>query len=165
MAYGYAIAAAIAAAASWQVQAYRYDAKISNITKTAVESQRAALQKLIDANNILQDKKDEAIKVAEEQLFKSRASAAAADSDAGRLRKQLAAANSKLATATQPTTYSYAVTANELLGQCVSEYTKVAAEADGHVITIRLMLGAWPTLGHNTVINNPTESRDERPNN
>ena len=40
----------------------------------------------------------------------------------------------------------FATASAELLADCSAAYTELAAEADGHVSTIRVMQDAWPTL-------------------
>ena len=76
-----------------------------------------------------------------------RADAAGARAAADRLRKQTAAAAERLALPDTPAAAvtEYATAAGELLADCGRAYQELAAKADGHVSTIRLMQDAWPS--------------------
>ena len=77
-----------------------------------------------------------------------RADAAGARAAADRLRKQTAAAAERLALPDTPAAagIEYATATGELLASCAAAYQELAAVADGHVSTIRLMQDAWPTV-------------------
>ena len=61
------------------------------------------------------------------------------------LRQQLSDAEQRLADASPAALIEYARSLNHVFGQCSQRYAELAAVADGHVSTIRLMQDAWPS--------------------
>lgn len=73
-------------------------------------------------------------------LQDARTAATAADG----LRKQLATARHRIATAAKPAIAEYATATADVFEQCSGEYRALAEAADGHVADVRLMQRAWP---------------------
>lgn len=136
--------AAIAAAAAWNVQDWRYDAQLSKIHAQHATALADAHQKALDDTIKLQRTKDDAIKQAEQRATQNAASAAAARRDADGLRAQLASVPARIASATDSAVREYANAASVVFDQCVRSYQELASAADGHANDARLMLEAWP---------------------
>ena len=62
----------------------------------------------------------------------------------GSLRDQLAAATSRLPSATCDASREYATTINELFGQCAQAYQGMAEQADRHANDALMLQEAWP---------------------
>ena len=130
--------------AAWQIQGMRYDAIIAE--------QRAAQSTLLAEAHAnakreterLQKEKDEAEKRAAKRLADARADAARASAALGMLGD---AADSALRTAqhTHAACQSVVATSTDLLQQCGSRYSSVAAEADRAISEVMLLRDAWPS--------------------
>ena len=135
---------ALAAASTWQVQAWRYDAQISSIqAKHASESARAeAATRAQEAsfNQRLQDAQNAATK----RETKLRADADAARRTVDGLRGTLYNFRASLPNAAHATVIARADTAAELLGTCADEYRSVAEAADRIASDRQTLIDAWP---------------------
>lgn len=136
---------ALAAASTWHVQAWRYDAQIADIK--AAQAQAATLASEETARNFraITTQYEGALNDARKREADLRRHVAAARTESDGLRDAIYAFRAKLPNATTPTVAVAADTAAELLGACVNEYQDVAAAADGHAADARLMLEAWPS--------------------
>ena len=147
------LAAVIAAAGAWTAQSWRLGEQVQ-ASKTALESlQREHAEALtratasaLNATLVWQKAKDDALDRAQQRAKTQAAHAAAARRDADSLRSTLASASLRLPDATPSACVEYATASSGLLDQCAAQYQELAAVADGHVSTIRLMQDAWPTL-------------------
>lgn len=148
----YAAALAVGAALAWGAQGWRLGAQVQ-AGKTAIESlQREHAESLTRATGAAltttlrwQKDKDNAIDQAQQRAKTQAASAAAAVRERDSLRHALATASRRLPGAAQPACTEYATAVGGLLAQCAAAYQELAAVADGHVSTIRLMQDAWPS--------------------
>ena len=135
---------ALAAASTWHIQAWRYDAQIADI-KTQHTTQSAKAQADTRAaelafNQRLQDAQNAATK----RETKLRADAAAARRTADGLRGTLYEFRASLPNAAPATVIARADTAAELLGTCADEYRSVAESADRHAADAVMLFEAWP---------------------
>ena len=134
----------LAFAAGWLVNGWRADAAMSLLKKDHAEQVARNSAASLLTYSCMEKTKDEAIKSAQSQAVTLQADAGRATAAADSLRKQLATAALRIATAIRPAVDEYAATAGELLNSCTAEYRAVAAAADGHANAQRLMLEAWP---------------------
>lgn len=138
---------ALAAASTWHVQAWRYDAQIADIK--AAQAQAATLASEEAARNFraITTKYEGALNDARKREADLRRNVAAARTESDGLRDAIYAFRAKLPNATTATVAVAADTAAELLGACVNEYQDVAAAADGHAADARTLVEAWPVTG------------------
>ena len=138
---------AVAAASTWHVQAWRYDAQIAEI-KTA-HAQAATLASEEAARNFraITTKYEGALNDARKREADLRRNVAAARTESDRLRDAIYAFRAKLPNASAATVAVAADTAAELLGACADEYRSVAEAADGHAADLRTFGEAWPVTG------------------
>ena len=146
--YTHAIAAAVAGAlafgGAWQVQAWRFDARISDIKTQHATALASANQKALDDTIKMQRTKDDAIKAAQDRAKREAANAAALRTERDGLRAQLAATTVQLPSASCASVREYAATVNGLFDQCAGAYQDMAGKAAGHAADARLMLESWP---------------------
>jgi hypothetical protein len=135
---------AVAAASTWHVQAWRYDAQISSIQAQHSRALADAHQKALDDTIKMQRTKDDAIKAAEQRAKREAVNAAALRSERDGLRAQLAATTVQLPSASCSAVRAYAATLNGLFDQCAGAFEDMAGKAAGHAADSRLMLEAWP---------------------
>ena len=138
---------ALAAASTWHIQAWRYDAQIAEI-KTA-HAQAAALASEETAQNFraITTKYEGALNDARKREADLRRNVDAARTESDGLRDVIYAFRAKLPNAAAATVAVAADTAAELLGACVNEYRSVAEAADGHAADLRTLVEAWPVTG------------------
>ena len=149
----YAAALAVGAVLAWGAQGWRMGAKLQS-GKTAIETLRRehaesltrASGSALNATIAWQKVKDDAIDAAQQRAKAQAHSADIARRERDSLRNTIAAASLRLPDATPSACAEYAAAASGLLNQCAAAYQELAAVADGHVSTIRLMQEAWPTL-------------------
>ena len=138
------VAAALAGAGAWRVQAWRYDAQISSIqaqhARESAKAEAATRAQEASFNQRLQDAQNAATK----RETKLRADAAAARRTADGLRGTLYEFRASLPNAAPATVIARADTAAELLGACVDEYRSVAESADRHAADAVMLFEAWP---------------------
>lgn len=138
------VAGALAFGAGWQVQAWRYDARIADMEKTQATQLADSRKKALDDFTRMQGAKDAAIEEARKRAQANAAAAAAARRDADSLRAQLDSVPARIAAATDSAVREYAHAASVVFAECVRSYQELAAAADGHANDARLMREAWP---------------------
>ena len=147
------LAAAIAATGAWTAQSWRLGEQ-AQASKTALESLRRehaesltrATGAALNATLVWQKAKDDAIDRAQQRAKAQAHSADIARRERDSLRNTIATAGLRLPDATPSACVEYATASSGLLDQCAAAYQELAAVADGHVSTIRLMQEAWPTV-------------------
>ena len=148
----YAAALAVGAALAWGAQGWRMGAQVQ-AGKTALESLRRehaesltrATGAALNATLVWQKEKDDALDRAQERAKAQAHSADIARRERDSLRNTIAAASLRLPDASHAACIEYGAAASGLLNQCAAAYQELAAVADGHVSTIRLMQDAWPS--------------------
>ena len=149
----YAAALAVGAVLAWGAQGWRMGAQVQ-AGKTALETLRRehaesltrATGAALNATIAWQKVKDDAIDRAQQRAKAQAHSADIARRERDSLRNTIAAASLRLPDATPSACTEYGAAVSGLLNQCAAAYQELAAVADGHVSTIRLMREAWPTL-------------------
>lgn len=103
-----------------------------------------AAQAAAERTQALQRQKDEAIHAATLRAQQNALAAAAARTELGGLRNQLAAAQRRLPDASRAAADQYTAALGELLDQCAASYSSLAEKADGHASDVRTLREAWP---------------------
>lgn len=127
------VAAAIAFAATWQLQATRYEARLAEREAQIARAARAAEELARRREREMQRYVDEIARDAAKRQQTLAARAATTDRIAGQLRDDIARLNAR-PTPTDPAAarvFDDARRARELLGACAAEYRGVAGAADG----------------------------------
>ena len=135
---------ALAAASTWHVQAWRYDAQIADIK--AAQAQAATLASEETARNFraITTQYEGALNDARKRESNLRRHVAAARTESDGLRDAIYAFRAKLPNATATTVAVAADTAAELLGTCADEYRSVAEAADRIASDRQTLIDAWP---------------------
>ena len=149
----YAAALVVGAVLAWGAQGWRMGAQVQ-ASKTAMESLRRehaesltrATGAALNATIAWQKVKDDAIDRAQQRAKAQAHSADIARRERDSLRNTIAAASLRLPDAPPSACTEYGAAVSGLLNQCAAAYQELAAVADGHVSTIRLMQDAWPTV-------------------
>lgn len=136
---------ALAAASTWHVQAWRYDAQIAGIKTAHAQAATLASEETARKFRAITTQYEGALNDSRKREADLRRHVAAARTESDGLRDAIYAFRAKLPNASAATVAVAADTAAELLGACVNEYQDVAAAADGHANDARLMLDAWPS--------------------
>lgn len=135
---------AVAAASTWHVQAWRYDAQIAGIKEAHAQASTLASEEAARNFRTITTKYEGALNDARKREADLRRNVAAARTESDGLRDAIYAFRAKLPNATTTTVAVAADTAAELLGACAAEYQDVAAAADGHAADVRTLSSAWP---------------------
>ena len=138
------IAAALAAAASWQVQAWRYGEQIASIRAEAAESTARAEKAAQMVRDTRQQEVTRATQNAARRAQIARADADNARAELDRLRDDLRASAVPASGDACTAADQRATTLAELFGQCAGAYTSLARTADGHSNDVKTLIDAWP---------------------
>lgn len=140
------ITVAIAVAAfvgGFAVQGWRMDAKIAEIETTNAVAVVEATKAVAAEAARLQGKKDNALKVAQEQMRKNAIAADAARVELHRVRVEADRATSSIPTATCTSVRDYAATATSVFGECAVALEDMARKAGGHAVDSKALRDAW----------------------
>lgn len=138
------LGAALAGVGAWQVQAWRYDARIADMQQTHAQALADAAQKAMDQTIKMQRTKDAAIQQAEQRAAQNAAAASAARRTADGLRDTLYQFRASLPGLAPAAVIERADTAAELLGHCAGALTDLAVKADAHASDALMLQQAWP---------------------
>ena len=127
----------------WTMNGWRLNAQIDRMVSEHSQKLAAANKEALDRYVAMERKKQEAIDEANRIANRNAVAAAAARSDANRLRGQIATSE-RVSTATVASLRQYATTLGTIFEQCVDETQRLAAAADGHALDTRALMGAWP---------------------
>jgi len=136
--------AAAAFVGGFAVQGWRMDAKIAEIETTNAAAVVEATKAVAAEGTRLQGKKDNALKIAQEQVRKNAIAADAARIELHRLRLETDRATSAIPTATCTSVRDYATTAASVFGECSVALEDMARKADGHAVDSKALRDAWP---------------------
>jgi len=142
------ITAAIAVAAfvgGFAVQGWRMDAKIAEIESANAAAVVAATVQVAEESKRLQGQKDDALKVAQQQIRKNALATDAARIELHRVRVEANRATTAIVTATCPAVRDYATTSTSVFGECTVALEEMARLADGHAVDAKALKDAWPT--------------------
>ena len=158
--YTHLAAAGLAAVLAWQFQGVRLGADLAEARADATSeklavstAQRAADARVRRAELSITTKYQGVLNDALKTQSALQADAARAGRERDSLRKQLSAAEQRLAGASPAALIDYASTLNELLGQCSERYTALAAKADGHPADAATCRAAWPVIKSRPLLN------------
>lgn len=142
------ITAAIAVAAfvgGFAVQGWRMDSKLAEIETANAAAVVVATAQVAEEAKRLQGQKDDALKVAQQQIRKNALAADAARIELHRVRIEANRATAAIATATCPAVRDYATTSTSVFGECTVALEEMARLADGHAVDAKALRDAWPT--------------------
>jgi hypothetical protein len=131
---------------AWEVQAWRYGAKLANLTENA---QRAQTKSVIELQAKAQEQSkelQEALNAAVDREAKNIIDATSARNAADSLRKQLATISATPVSLSYPAvnTQSLPSVLPELLSDCATKYQGLAEEADRLANSAKTLTDAWP---------------------
>jgi hypothetical protein len=132
------MAAAAAAAGTWQIQSWRIEAIHADHARKALEATELARVE----TQKLQEIKDEALRMANARASQHRIAADGARTELDRLRDTIATADKNQPPNTSRT--DAAATARAILADCAAQYQSVARAADGHYSDAVTLQSAWP---------------------
>lgn len=145
------LAAIIAATGAWTAQSWRMGAQVQasqaaleSLKREHAESLTRATAGALNATIAWQKVKDDAIDRAQQRAKAQAHSADIARRERDSLRNTIAAASLRLPDATPSACAEYGVAVSGLLDQCSAAHQKLAAVADGHAASVKLMQDAWP---------------------
>lgn len=139
--------AAISAGTTWKIQDWRHEAEITAIEKRYTE---AAIKAANDAWTIERGLHDAIYKADQQRIARERrlrGDAAGAVRAADGLRDEIARLRASNRAVPAETVVVRADTAQQLLGDCATEYRAVAEKADRHASDAKMMFDAWPVGG------------------
>ena len=135
---------ALAAASTWHVQAWRYDAQIAGIKTAHAQAATLASEEAARNSRAITTQYEGALNDARKREADLRRNVAAARTESDGLRDAIYAFRAKLPNATATTVAVAADTAAELLGTCADEYRSVAEAADRIASDRQTLIDAWP---------------------
>lgn len=137
---------AVAAASTWHVQAWRYDAQIAGIHRA--HAQAAALASEETARNFraITTKYEGALNAARTRETVLRRNADLARTESDGVRAQLSDAARRIADAPTSAVAEYATAVGGLFADCSRGYQGMAAKASGHAADVRALTEAWPVM-------------------
>ena len=138
---------ALAAASTWHVQAWRYDAQIAEIKTAHAQAATLASEEASRNFRAITTKYEGALNAARTRETVLRRNADLARTESDGLRSQLTDAARRIAAAPPASVAEYATTVNRLFDQCQRDYQEVARLAQGHADDVRMILEAWPSAG------------------
>lgn len=136
---------AVAAASTWHVQAWRYDAQIADIKAAHVRAHNLAAEESTRIFRANTEKYQGALNDARTREAALRRDLAAARRTVDGLRGTLYDFRASLPGASTAALIARADTAAELFGACVDEYRSVAESADRHASDAVMLIEAWPS--------------------
>ena len=138
------VAAVLAAAGAWQVQAWRYGLQIADLKAKHQGEIQAANDRALQAERMTNQRLTEARNAAAKREQDLRRDGDSLRNNFERLRDQAAATRRDLPTATPDAARATAATATELLESCAREYQALARAADGHASDTLTLQQSWP---------------------
>lgn len=138
------VAAVLAAAGAWQVQAWRYGLQIADLKAKHQGEIQTANDRALQAERMTNQRLTEARNAAAKREQDLRRDGDSLRNNFERLRDQAAATRRDLPTATSDAARATAATATELLEICAREYQALARAADGHASDTLTLQQSWP---------------------
>ena len=146
--------AAIAALATWHIQAWRYEGQIASLHAQRAKDSADARQQALEAAELsrraqkaINDKYQGVLNEARQRETVLRSNADAARRNADSLRAQLSEAARRIADTPPAAVAEYAATVGGLFADCSQEYQGMATKASGHAADVRTHREAWPVMG------------------
>lgn len=140
----YVALGAACALGAWLFQGNRYERQLSDLRTEYATAQARAVEQAHAETLRLQERKDEAERLATVRLASLARSSAAAGDALERLRRDLAARPVPEGNTPGDAPNPYTTAVSGLLLDCANKYRGLAQVADGHVSDIKTLMGAWP---------------------
>jgi len=151
--YTHVVAAAVAAALTWQFQGARLgaelaEARLETTTQQLATStaQRAADARVRSAEQAMNTRYQGALNVARDREALLRRDLDHLRTVADGLREQSADAARRLASAPPAAVIEYATAVNAVYDDCRAAYEDMAAKAAGHATDVQTLGAAWPVI-------------------
>ena len=135
---------ALAAASTWHVQAWRYDAQIAEIKTAHAQAATLASEEASRNFRAITTKYEGALNAARTRETVLRRNADLARTESDGLRSQLTDAARRIAAAPPASVAEYATTVSHLFRDCSRRYQELGVQADGHANDVRTLVEAWP---------------------
>ena len=146
--YTHAIAAALAGAlafgGAWQVQAWRFDARISDIKTQHSDAIASSAKSALKLTEIYRENADAAVRKAEARAAQNKRDADSLRTELDGLRGDLADVPDRIRSATREAVDQYATAATVVFGECAARYSELAISATGHASDVQTLMDAWP---------------------
>ena len=136
--------AALAALATWNVQAWRYDAQIADIHTQHAELVASSAKSALKLTEHYRENADAAVRKAESRAAQNKRDADGLRAELDGLRGDLANVHDRISSATREAVDQYAATATAVFGECAARYSEMAISATGHASDVQTMMDAWP---------------------
>lgn len=137
-------AAAIAAAGTWQVQAWRYDAQIATIKQNNSDAIASSAKSALKLTEHYRENADAAVQKAEARMAQNKRDADGLRDELDGLRGDLATVPGRIRNATREAVDQYASAATVVFDQCTRRYSEMAGAAAGHAVDVEALRDAWP---------------------
>ena len=137
---------ALAATATWHIQAWRYDAQIADIKAAHTQAARLASEETARNFRAITTKYEGALNAARTRETVLRRNADLARTESDGLRSQLTDAARRIAAAPPASVAEYATTVSHLFSDCSRRYQELGVQADGHANDVRTLVEAWPVM-------------------
>lgn len=141
-----AVVAAASALTAWTVNGWRMSARIESMKADHAIALVKATEAAAAETARMQKEKDDAIARAQQIAQRNADAASAAGRERDWLRDELTASRADFADSTHASLVIYADTLSVVLEQCVQEYLRVAAKADGHAADAQLLYSSWKAI-------------------
>ena len=146
------VAGAVAATGAWQVQSWRYDARIAELQQQHAGAVAAAQAQALSAERKITGRYQGALNDARKRSIALQGAADGARDELDRLRDEARAAIARARSASACTASPEPATArDDVLGACTAtiealgrELVELAKDADRHVDDIKTLIQAWP---------------------
>jgi len=132
----------------WMVNGWRYEARIGKINADNAIAVAQAVQEVGKEAQVLQEKKDDALKKATARAQQNATAANAARSELDGLRQQLDKATGALPANTCEAATNYARTLETIFRSCARDLEQLAIKADGHRLDAETLSNAWPKVAN-----------------
>ena len=136
--------AALAALATWNVQAWRYDAQIADIHTQHAELVASSAKSALKLTEHYRENADAAVRKAESRAAQNKRDADGLRVELDGLRGDLATEPDRIRGATREAVDQYAAAATVVFGECAARYSELAGAATGHASDVQTLMEAWP---------------------
>lgn len=133
-----------AAWGAWQVQEWRFDARISDIKTQHSDAIASSAKSALKLAEIYRENANAAVRKAEARSAQNKRDADSLRDELDGLRGDLATVPDRIRNATREAVDQYAATASVVFDQCTRRYSEVAGAAQGHSVDVEALRDAWP---------------------
>lgn len=138
------VAGALAFAAGWQVQAWRYGEQITTIKLEHAEAVASSAKSALKLTEHYRENADAAVRKAEARAAQNKRDADRLRDELDGLRGDLADVPDRIRNATREAVDQYATAATVVFGECAARYSELAISATGHASDVQTLMDAWP---------------------